>query len=299
MNPRCGALVSLAGCYLLVAPSDCSIMSFSMSVGSATNSLADTAARHTAVYRVCTDMYISLVDPNQVVANKGDFRTARAEIAVSIGLPFNQELGISPIMCRKGPAPVITNVAPLNGGRPDDLMSWYVKWFDCRTPEEMISHQNTTCVVKGQSYFPSELNFAGFVLSDAQAHPSNGDTAVTLFIGGIITILNGRFPITGGEQVHWYLEDEANAGLFDDQGFRKSRAEAPAPQPLDGQNLRIRSHPYGERALTKQIVYVKPFKKGILGNGGTLLDKRRILGYAIGPAAPWQYVDLKICRQSM
>jgi len=275
-------------------------MSYGVSLANATNSLTDTAARHTVVYRVCTDMYNSLVDPNLVVANKHDYKTVRFEIAVCIGKAFNKSFGISPVMSRKGPAPVITNIAPFSNNRPDDLMSWYVKWYDCRTHEEMAQHRNTTCVVKNQTYYPSELNFAGFVLSDAQGHPTNGDTAVTLFTGGMITIRNGRFPIVAGDEVHWYFEDEAVAGMFDDDGNRKPRDNTPLTEkPLDQQSLKICTHPYGERALTKKPIYIKPYFKGILGEGSTLADKRRLLGKASIDAGPWEMTDLKICRQSM
>ena len=271
-----------------------------VSLGNATNTLADTAARHTCVYRVCTDMYNSLVDPNVVVSNKGDFKTARHEIALCIGRAFNTELGISPVMSRKGPAPVITNIAPLSCNRPDDLMSWYIKWYDCRTHEERAAHQNTTCTVKGQRYYPSELNFAGIVLTDAHGHPSNGDTAVTLFVGGVITIRNGRFHIYAQDLVQWYFEEEAEARMFDADGNRAPRDEqgAATTGPLDQYSLKIRSHPYGERALTKRVVYIKPYRPGINGKGGTLLDERRIIGMAQGDAGPWESTDLKISRQS-
>ena len=279
-------------------------MSFGVSLGNATNCLTDTSARHTCVYRICTYFYNSLRDPNDVINNKGDFHTQRFEIALGIGRVFNSDMGISPIMSRKGPAPVITNIAPLTVGGKDNLMSWYVKWYDCRTLEELQRHRQTTCIVKGQSYFPSELSFAGFVLSDAQGHPMNGDTAVTLFIGGLITIQNGRFPILAGDLVQWYFEEEADAKVFDDDGMRKPRApneptETDAINPLDAQSLKIRNHQYAERAKTKRVVYVKPYRPGVLGNGATLMDARRCFGKATGDAGKFEKVDIKICRQSL
>ena len=39
-------------------------------------------------------------------------------------------------------------------------------------------------------------------MSDADAHPTNGDTAVTVFIGSQITIRNGNFVLRAGDQVH-------------------------------------------------------------------------------------------------
>ena len=279
-------------------------MSYGVSLANATNTRVDTAALHTVVYRVCTDMYNSLVDPNLVVANKGDFRTERFEIALSIGRTFHSDFGIGPIMSRMGPAPVITNIAPLSNNRSDDLMSWYIKWFDCRTHAEMERHRQTTCVVKGQKYYPFELNFAGFVLSDAQGHHLNGDTAVTLMTGGMVTVRNGRFPIKAGDDVQWYFEEEADAGVFDKDGARVPRSENEPTEtapitPLDKQSLKIRSHPYGERALTKRVVFIKRFVPCIAGKGSTLLDKRRVFAKATSDAGPLEQADIKIGPQSL
>ena len=58
-----------------------------------------------------------------------------------------------------------------------------VKFFDCRTRAERREHVATACTVKGQSYWPSELYFAGIVISDGEADPMHGDTALTLMIG--------------------------------------------------------------------------------------------------------------------
>lgn len=275
-----------------------------VSLGNATNSLADTSARHTIVCRVSTDMYNMLVEPSAVISNKADFRTVRFEIALGLGRAYNKELGMSPAISRKGPAPVITNIAPLSSRRHDDLMSWYIKLYDCRTYDEIQRHVNTHCIVKGQSFFPSELYFAGFVMSDAQGHPINGDTAVTLFVGGIITIMNGRFPVIAGDEVQWYFEEEADAGLFDSDGDRIVRVESEGTNtdevtPLDPQSMKVRSHQYGERALTKKVVYVKPYRSGIDGNGSTLLDKRRVFSVAMLDAGPFEKVDLKVSHQSL
>ena len=115
-------------------------MSFPTSVGQATHSLADTAARQTNVGKLCTAFYQSVAYPNAVITNKDDFKAVREEIALSIGRAYNEVLGVSPGSTCKGPIPVITNIAPLSGGHPNDLMSWYIRFFDCRlTPPSPIS----------------------------------------------------------------------------------------------------------------------------------------------------------------
>ena len=73
--------------------------------------------------------------------------------------------------------------------------------FDCRTVKERAEFVKRPCRVKGQTYWPSELYFGGIVMSNADAHPTNGDTAVTVFIGGQVTILNGAYPMRAGDQV--------------------------------------------------------------------------------------------------
>ena len=60
-------------------------------------------------------------------------------------------------------------------------------------------------------------------MSDAEADPIHHDNALTLMIGGKITIKNGRYSIEAGEEVMWYFEEEAEAGMFDDNGLRVKR----------------------------------------------------------------------------
>lgn len=161
---------------------------FPTSVGQSTHTLADTAARHHIVGRLCTAMYQSITDANAVIVNKDDFCAVREELALALGRSYNSKLGISPGAGCKGPVPVITNIAPFKGSGSssvNDLMTWYIKLYDCRSIAEMRNHIATPCVVKNESFFPPELYFGGFVMNaNAQAHPINGDTAVTLFIGG-------------------------------------------------------------------------------------------------------------------
>ena len=136
-------------------------MSFPVSTGQATHTLADTAARHHNVGRLCTAMYQSIVEPNLVVTNKDDFKAVREELALALGRCYNDRVGVSPASMCKGPVPVITNIAPFSSGHNNDLMSWYIRLYDSRTLPEMQEHMRTPCIVKNQSYFPPELYFGG------------------------------------------------------------------------------------------------------------------------------------------
>ena len=289
-------------------------MSRSVNLANATNSLTDTSARHHKVSRVCVDWYNSLTDPTVVSINKDDYRAIRFELALGIGRSFS-ELGYT-FPDNRGLAPVFTNTAPMRGGNVhDDLMNWYVSLFDCRTVAERVAHVKTACTMKGQRFYPSELYFAGFCMCDAEAHPINGDTAVTMFIGGQITVRNGRYPVRCGERVQWYFEEEADAGLFDDDGNRKPRVDSGdyppvgpaavpvdglnyAKMPLDAQSKKIRDHTYAERAQTKSLARIKPCREGIDGRSCTTLDVGRIFGEAKSGGEAYQMIDIKVCRQS-
>ena len=278
-------------------------MSRSANLANATNSLTDTSARHHKVSKVCVDWYNTLTDPTLVAANKDDFRAIRFEIALCIGRAFN-ELGYS-IPDNRGQAPVFTNTATMLTGGTDDLMRWYVTMYNCRTVQQRIEHVKTGCVVKGQRFYPSELYFGGISMSDAEAHPINGDPCVTLFIGGQITIRNGRYPMRCGDKVQWYLDAEGEADLFDEDGLRRPMQKDQngtldlGKSLTDPVSVKIRDHTYGERGLTKELARIKPFRTGINGKGFTLDDLCRVFGKALMGAEPYQMVDIKVCRQSL
>jgi hypothetical protein len=276
-------------------------MSFGVGLANATNSNTDTSARIHITGRVCLDVYNSLIDPNMVRNNKHEYRAIKEEIALGIGRPFNN-MGISYTDC-KGLVPVFTNVAVLNNNKTDDLMSWYIKFYDCRSKQERIEHARTSCVVKGLAYFPSELFFAGIVLSDGEADPIHGDNALTLMIGGKITLLNGRFPVQTGDVMQWYLEEEADANLFDETGMRRPRAvglptNTTSVKPISHEETKIRDHSYAERAQMKRVVLVKPYLEGLDDLGATRGDKSRIIGIAELRANKYERVDIKIQRMS-
>ena len=290
-------------------------MSRSVNLANATNSLTDTAARHHKVSRVCVDWYNSLTDPTVVAINKDDYRAIRFELALGIGRSYSH-LGYT-FPDNRGLAPVFTNTAPLRGHNVhDDLMNWYVTFYDCRTVTERVNHVKSACTMKGQRFYPSELYFAGFCMSDAEAHPINGDTALTLFIGGQITVRNGRFPVKCGERVQWYFESEADAGLFDEEGNRKPRYDDDAPpqgpavasvqleplnynkNPLDAAMKKIRDYTYAERAKTKSLAQIKPCREGVDGLACTPYDSLRVFGIATSGGEAHQMIDIKVCRQS-
>jgi hypothetical protein len=272
-------------------------------IANATNTNTDTSARVHTTARLCLNIYNSLGDPNVIKNHKEEYSAIKEEIALGIGRPFCS-LGVA-YGEQKGLTPVITNTAIINSGKLDDLMKWYVKFYDCRSISERVFHCKTPCQVKGQAYFPSEMYFAGFVMSEAVADPSHGDNALTLMIGGKITVMNGKYPIENGEKVQWYFEEEAEAGCFrDDDGSRIERAVSSTRpiqylNPTSKQMVKIRDHQYAERAGLKRPALIKACKRGIDGTHCTIGDEGRVFGSACGKAGPYERVDIKVGRQSL
>lgn len=151
-------------------------------LANATNSNTDTTARVHTTARVCLNLYNSLADPNLVKRNPADFKAIKEEIALGLSRPFDP-LGMS-YAEQRGLAPVFTNTVPISGTQQatdkDDLMRWYIRYYDCRSKDERVEHCATPCTVKGQAYYPSELYFAGIVISEAEADPMNGIIIFTL-----------------------------------------------------------------------------------------------------------------------
>jgi len=56
---------------------------------------------------------------------------------------------------------------------------------------------------------------------------------VCVCAGGKITIQNGHFSISTGDMVMWYLEEEVEAGMFDEDGLRIRRSAGQNVQPVD------------------------------------------------------------------
>jgi len=270
-------------------------------IANATNSNTDTSARIHTTARTCLDIYNSLTDPNVVRNNKAEFRAIKEEIALGISRPFNMK-GIS-YADQRGLPPVFTNTAVMNAGKTDDLMKWYIKFYDCRSKEERIEHCQTPCTVKGQAFYPSELYFAGIVMSDAEADPIHGDNALTIMIGGKITIKNGHFPIRFGDKVQWYFEEEVEAECFDQDGLRVRRINTPQTvelsNPIPPDQVKIRDITYAERAAMKRPAFIKSCILGLDGVGATRGDVSRIIGMACSNAGSYERVDIKLCRQSL
>lgn len=184
-----------------------------ISLASSTGSRVDSAAKHIVVARICTDFYTQcLSNPGDLMDKKLDFMARRDEICLGIGRPFSTEYGFSHAD-NKAYIPIITNVGALQSNG-STVPQFYIDLYDARTIEEAKRLSENPAKLGNQKYYPSELFFSGISLTEAQAHPHAGDTALSSMIGGLKTIRNGRFPVYAGDAVMWYFEFEADAKYF-------------------------------------------------------------------------------------
>jgi len=74
---------------------------------------------------------------------------------------------------------------------------------------------------KSAPIVPPDLVYAGIALTDACAHPQNGDTAVTLNIFSALTVDNGPFNVLINDDLMWIHEIEL--ADFEVDGMRRQR----------------------------------------------------------------------------
>jgi len=77
---------------------------------------------------------------------------------------------------------------------------------------------------------PPDLVYAGIALTDACAHPQNGDTAVTLNIFSALTVDNGPFSILTNDDLMWIHDIEL--ADFEKDGMRRQRIVLDVPSIL-------------------------------------------------------------------
>lgn len=173
-----------------------------ISLASSTGTRLDSAAKHIVVARICTDFYAQFANNmNDLQEKKLDYMARRDEICLGIGRPFNPKMGFSHAD-NKAYIPVLTNVGAIQC-TGSNVADFYTKIYDARTAEDAKEQMKNNAMLKGQSYYPSELFFSGISLTEAFAHPHSGDTALSTMIGGLKTIRNGRFPCYAGDMVMW------------------------------------------------------------------------------------------------
>jgi len=113
---------------------------------------------------------------------------------------------------------------------PDANTDLCTRTYDVESQLDMVirhvMHLNepkvhTSKNTKSAPITPPDLVYAGIALTDACAHPQNGDTAVTVNIFSALTVDNGPFSVLINDDLMWIHEIEL--ADFEVDGFRRHR----------------------------------------------------------------------------
>lgn len=207
------------------------------SLGTGTGSRVDSAAKHIMACKMDSRLLSSYVkDENDVNnylhINKHKFCMTKDEIVMNT--------------TRKGPlAPnaayplVITTLGEMDDFCKHFLLHLYSKrsatefyqaWRQKKNivkkvqAEATPDNQAQKSKIKLQLTELPNMRVQGVALGTAWASPLTGDTVASVLVGGVVTVMNGAFPMHTGDQVQWYFDfEEVNFRL--DGEFTDGRSE--------------------------------------------------------------------------
>jgi len=195
------------------------------SLGTGTGSRVDSAAKHIMACKMDSRLLSSYVKDecdtnNYLHINKHKFCMTKDEIVMNT--------------TRKGPeAPnaayplVITTLGEMDDSCKDFLLTLYSKrsasefyrqWRQRKKVAQsiLVEDSNVKRKVKVQLDTLPNMRVQGVALGTAYASPLTGDTVASVLVGGVVTVMNGAFPMHTGDQVQWYFDfEEVNFRLND------------------------------------------------------------------------------------
>jgi hypothetical protein len=160
------------------------------------------------------------------------------------------------------------------------------------------------------------------------AHPNSGDTMSSVMIGGLRTVMNGKWTVETGDKIQWYWTFEEDC--FRGDGLRKSFkkyskaglllkdntgtnpnldmldegeedtkvvTDASGRRDFNDRQFGVKSGSLTPTDKASNVARVKTYIKD--PRRPRLYDEMRVFARAIGGARPNEMVDIQICRQSM
>lgn len=309
-------------------------------VAQSTGTRIETAARHMIAVKVSldTNLLFTRYEETPLLKNKFKYCLHKDDIAISCGKALSGKVEV--INNQKHAYPAVISslsdccpqaVAFLNilfhhstSYAAKHIISNYIQSdphnFLGILPDSPAAKTEDMCWIKKHITDMPEMRFMGVSVGLGYAHPSSGDNVVSTQIGGMITILNGAFPICCGDDVQWYFEFEDVC--FKDNGERNDRVnfiDSAAPtyskycttvnglrnnKKNDALENRRKSYfdmqngNFGAQSNGKiHVARPKVFFKNQLNP--RIFDQMRIFGKAVSNARPYEMVDIMICRQSL
>ena len=282
------------------------------SLGSTVSTRADTAARHMQACRVNYEHLTMMTGKGEAefMNNKFKYCMHKDELAVSLSKPMFASDAMQ--SSQKYPYPsVITTL----GDIPKEVKN-FICWsnhissdptYDTQIETQKNSStidQYRTQVSNLKEYLP-----VGYSVGLAYAHPSSGDNVASVMIGGVVTIMNGHFPMSTGDMVQFYWDFEQN--MFHVDGARKSDAalsvytadrDIPVGTIEAKDSKRQCFQDKRQNGMNKEtrkgnIPMIKPYVRH--KGKQVFADNNRVFAKCISCARPFDMVDIMICRQAM
>jgi hypothetical protein len=172
-------------------------------------------------------------------------------------------------------------------------------------------------IVKEQISSLPEFRCQGVALGQAWASYLSGDTVASVLVGGMVTIQNGAFSMHTGDLVQWYFDWEQ--GEFDNSN-RNTNGQRIVVNPAEPEQTRDPKRKwYNDERLyatstslgrsngqksAGTMVRVKSYRMFLVGGDEKYMfdhygDKSRIFGKCISGGRPWDAVDIMLMTQSL
>lgn len=273
-------------------------------IASGTSTRADSAARHMQACRVNSSLALALANNSrdELRRNKYKWCMHKDELAMSAGRPLFEAENTTNKSRHAYPS-VITTLDGLTDATKISLNAI----SSAMTYEEFeyaIQEARSSLNTKGNELLRNlpVLLPVGYSVGLAYADEYNGDTVASVMIGGVVTVLNGAFPMFTGDMVHAYWQFEE--GHFTDQGERKNDPFKNVDHD-DATKRRKTFQQRGNGMAARHKGVANPNKDNVAlpkpwrYSGSSFLDTQRIFGRALCSARPYEMVDILISRQSM
>ncbi len=307
-------------------------------VAAVTSTRIESAAKHHVAVRVDFERMLSWVGYDQTVLQKEKMKWCmhKDDLVIGCSRPVRQNEPQRGSARNKAYPSVVVTLAKMEPAAVNYLVALY---HNCRTFAErdrfivaverasdrwVGASQGGRDVALKQIQEMPEFYFLGVSVGLAYAHPNSGDNVASALIGGLVTIMNGAFPIQGGDYVQWYWE--AERPCFQANGHRwpeligaggnaaqvtsddvtawlgnhhmdPSRQEEKRRKFYDRGNGNFSTAYDGVVMGKQQVAYPKPFR--YQDDQERIADRLRVFGRALSSARPFEMCDVMVCRQSM
>lgn len=213
------------------------------SIGSATGTRLDSAAKHTMACKVDSELFLKWF-PHQkdarvnISQNKMKYAMQKDELVLNVTQSLDIDNAVSARGTTKAYPAVITSTGDmpkiiqeclaflyssptgcefLNRKKVDNMCSLYLDSKDDSSESDEEYKQI-------QKYWRSMPFFTvqGYALGTAWASEKNGDTVGTVLVGGMVTVRNGAFTCRAGEPIMFYFDfEESNFTGITTENFKE------------------------------------------------------------------------------